>query len=66
MKKSTATILFVLILAIAKLSEPNEPIKSQKPEHEMVWRDGERILTADGFMDLPRAERKKLLNNLHN
>ena len=64
MKRQTATILFILILAIAKLSEPNEPIKSQKPEHEMVWRDGDRVLTADGFMDLPRAEREKLIQKL--
>lgn len=60
-----ATTIFILILLVAKLSEPDK-VEEPKPEQELIWVDGDRIIAGDGFMDLPREEREKLINNLDN
>ena len=63
MKRSTAIILFILILVVAKISE-HPPAAEMPPEKTYVYRDGDRIIARDGFMDLPREEREKMLKNI--
>ena len=63
MKRRTAIILFILILAIAKISE-HPPAAEVPPEKTHVYKDGDRIIARDGFMDLPREEREKMLKNI--
>ena len=60
MKRRTATILFILILVIAKISE-HPPAAEMPPEKTYIYRDGDRIIAREGFFDLPKEERKKLL-----
>jgi len=63
MKRRTALILFILILAIAKISE-HHPVAELPPEKTLIYRDGDRIIARDGFFDLPKAEREKLIDEL--
>jgi len=63
MKQRTAICLFILILFLAKLSEPRRETEPP-PEPQLIWRDGDRILTRDGFFDIPRGEREHLLEML--
>ena len=58
-----AVILFILILVLAKLSEPGLE-KEPKPEHELIWIEKGRIIAEEGFMDLSREEREKLIQKL--
>lgn len=63
MKRRTAIILFILILVIAKISE-HTPAAEVPPEKTLIYKDGDRIIARDGFMDLPREEREKMLKNI--
>ena len=65
LNRTQATLLFILILLVAKLSEPDR-VTEPPPEQKMIWTEGDRILTAEGFMDLPKSEREKLIKNLWN
>lgn len=65
MKRYQATILFILILLLAKLSEPGKETEP-RPDQELLWIEGERIIAGEGFMDLPKDERENLLKNIKN
>ena len=60
MKRKYALALFILILSIAKISE-HPPAVHPAPKKTLIYREGERIIAREGFMDLPRAEREKML-----
>jgi len=63
MKKWKAVLLFILILVIARISE-HPPAVHSAPEKTLIYREGERIIAREGFMDLPRVEREKMLHEL--
>jgi len=63
MKRLTAILLFVLILVIAKISE-HPPAVHPAPKKTLIYREGERIIAREGFMDLPRVERDLMLKNI--
>lgn len=64
MKRPLALTLFILILLIAKLSEPDKEIEPE-PEKTYVYIDGDRVICRDGFFDLPKDEREEMLKKAH-